>query len=104
MQCSKTFLSVELKQIALNVYNKLMERIQQKGAALKETVRLIKVPRTILQRIIAQGPNRKERCDASAFRTIGEHDIDVIRKVIYKFFGEKPVPTLVDETEVNCSF
>ncbi|KAI4470830.1 heterogeneous nuclear ribonucleoprotein [Holotrichia oblita] len=89
-------LSMDAKQIVLNVYNGLMEIDElSTSKAIVRTSQLTKIPESTIRKIVTVGVcGRKKRCDSGKFREVTSREVDILRQKIYSFYGKNEVVTV----------
>lgn len=89
-------LSLDAKEIILNIYRTLMEENHHEQTKnIERTCELTKVPIGTIYKIVkGNGGPRKKRSDKGTSKTVPDYDIDTIRQQIYALYKENVVPTL----------
>jgi transposase len=93
----KSFLTVDAKEIILNVYNTLKEdNVTSSFGLINEVSRITKTPYTRVWRIVTRGiSERKIRRDIGIPKKLNEYQhAHLLRRIIYDLYSENLEPTL----------
>lgn len=91
---TRQHLSLDAKNIILNVYN-FIKNSSGEGGAVRKTAEMTGVAYTSIRDIVLRGvEKRKRRCDRGTFRVVKENDAQLVRRTLYNLYENKVLSTL----------